>query len=195
MKTELLLLLIIMTVSINAFPYLRKLDDETKTEAECKTLGKDFEEKEKAKCKVKDGESYEVKSQAECQKGTWNEAHCSTTSISDEGKCKGTPVYGEKCTITTESGDSIELTDRDSTNCAETLVWTKSSCSVSTVTEKNICAATTDLTFTAATGKCVDKKSDSDSDKNSDKSSSAASSFNSFLSFKFGLVLIIYLLF
>ena len=197
MKTELFLLLLILAISINAFPYLRKLDDETKTEAECEKDGKGFEATTKATCKVKDAEPYEIESEDECKSGTWTDtAHCSTTVITSETECNGTPSFSEsKCTITI-NGEEKTLTDLDSADKCKDLVWTKAGCSVATVKKKETCeAASTDLTITPAKGKCVDKKSDSDSDKTSDKSNSAATSFNSFLSFKCGLVLITYLLF
>ena len=199
MKTELFLLLLILAISINAFPYLRKLDDESKTEAECKQDGKVLEVVRKAKCQV--GEySYDVESKDQCKKGTWTKAHCSTTKVIFEDDCNGTPTYtpattdpasNAKCTLEI-NGEDREIDDGDrllsSEKCQIALFWTEGSCSETTVIKEGICEATTDPTFTEATGKCVDKKSDSEK-------SSSSSSFNSFLSFKFGLVLITYLLF
>ena len=196
MRTELLLLMVI--IAINSHPYLRKLEDTTVTEESCKKLGKDYKIK-KAICKASDNNEYTVTSQDECKGGTWKDGYCSANSITDKDKCEGTPSYtapadgqtAATCTVTVDS-NVVQITDADrladENKCKEKLFWTDSSCSVATVKEKAICE-TANPTFTVKSAECVDKKSDSE------KSSSASTSFNSFLSFKFALVLVTYLLF
>ena len=113
------------------------------------------------------------------------ESKCSVSEITDSTKCSGTLSYSPavkassaKCTV-----NNIEITDAeflaDSSTCQTKLVWTnKGTCTGSTaVTIKAICDAQKPE-FTAETGKCVDKANS-----------------NSFLSFKFALILVVYLLF
>ena len=193
MRTELLLLLVIMAINSQ---YLRKLED-TDTEESCKKAGKDFKKTTSAKCQRKT-KTYDVESKSECIKGTWT-GTCSAASITEESKCKGTPVFTEAkdgnaatCIVTVD-GNEISITDADrlanSDGCQKELVWDDDNgkCSISGITNKDDCE-TANPTFTEAKGKCVEKSSDSDK-------SSSSTSFNSFLSFKFCLVLITYLLF
>ena len=116
----------------------------------------------------------------------WTPAECTVEEITEETLCTGTPTFKDKveasdakCTLgKTEITDSDRL--KDQTSCETPLVWLTGTCKDSTeVTVEDICKSN-DPEFTAATGKCVDK---------------ASSNSNSFLSFKFALILVVYLLF
>lgn len=117
---------------------------------------------------------------------TWTAAHCSVEDIKEKDNCKDKPSFTPaveasvaKCTL-----DKTEITDSErlasQTACETPLVWLTGTCKNNlAVTVEAICKSK-DPEFTAATIKCVDK---------------ASSNSNSFLSFKFALLLVVYLLF
>ena len=241
MKIQFILVAII-AISLNAYPFLRNLAADT--EESCKAEGKDYEITKSAQCKAGD-KTYNVTSKDECKSGTWEEGSCTISKITEKTKCTGTPTYtaattassatckigeisitdtarlasrdacevalvydseNQKCSVdqtelnenggTACSGTpqytdavtaspakctlgSVEIDETDETKCKATLVkWTEGSCKGNTkVTVKEICNAK-DPEFTEGTGKCVEKANS-----------------NSFLSFKFALLLVVYLLF
>ena len=93
MKAELVLFMV-MIISINSYPFLRKLAD---TAESCKNAGKDYQEGKPAQCKT-GNTVFEVSAESECKVGTWdgNESGvCSGTAATPltETTCKGTPTY------------------------------------------------------------------------------------------------------
>ena len=93
MKAELLLFMI-MIISINSYPFLRKLAD---TEESCKNAGKDYQEGKPAQCKT-GSTVFEVSAESECNVGTWTDITdgvCSGKAATalTETTCKGTPTY------------------------------------------------------------------------------------------------------
>ena len=190
MRIEFLLLLVI--IAINCHPFLRNLADTEKvTKESCEKDGKKYEEVS-ATCTA-GKTTFDVTKQSECVQGKWTEGVCSISTITEKNQCTGNPVYtaaqGEdaaKCTLTLGDGTKIEITDSESLSsedkCQKQLEWkTTGTCSNSAVKNKEDCE-TANPKFTEATGKCVEKET-------------SATSFNTFLSFKFGLILIYYLLF
>ena len=156
MKTELVLFMV-MIISINSYPFLRKLAD---TEESCKNAGKDYQEGKPAQCKTGNA-VFEVSAKSECNVGTWTDnadGVCSGTAATALTKesCKGTPVYTE-AVITTPASCKANNQDVPSgaaskEACDEAVKWTPSKCNVNEISVDN-CAKTT-TTWNPERGTC-----------------------------------------
>ena len=150
MRSQLLLfIIVIMTISIHTYPFLRKLTD---TKDSCTKAGKDYEEIP-AQCKAGD-KIYNVTKKEECQSGKWkalDSPKCSLESITKQSDCTGTPVYtaAVKGPNTCIKGSvDISRLAQDEATCKVTLSWTPGSCSIEGVGQED-CSG--ELTFTPAT--------------------------------------------
>ena len=139
MKTQLLLLIAIMVISLNANPFLRKLAD---TKESCEEAGKDYEITKPAQCKA-GNTIYNVTKKEECVAGKWEKLttpKCSLASITKETDCTGTPVYTaavEASAASCKKGNvDLPKLAVDIATCEVDLTWSQASCSVSEVSEE-----------------------------------------------------------
>ena len=158
MKAE-LALLFIMIISINSFPFLRKLAD---TEESCKNAGKDYQEGKAAQCKT-GNTVFEVTAKSECVTGQWSDNSagvCSGTASPafTQDTCKGTPVYTEpvlNSPATCKAGDkNIESGAASQAACDEAVKWTDTKCNVDGISVENCAKDKTQVTWSDKVEEC-----------------------------------------
>lgn len=147
MRSQLLLFIAIMTISIHTYPFLRKLAD---TKDSCTKAGKDYEEIP-AQCKAGD-KIYNVTKEEECKSGTWkalDTPKCSVSTITKQSDCTGTPKYtaAVKGSNTCKKGETnIPRLATNKDTCEVELKWSEGKCSAEEIKESAKCTGTPTFT-------------------------------------------------
>ena len=126
-------LMVIMAISINSAPFLRRLTEVTETS--CAAEGKDFKAATKAQCQKGDV-VFEVSNEDGCGVGQWTEGEtCSATGEPSftSGTCTGVPEYTKTVTSATCKADGNDVKDGTASEevCKSKVYWTDDThCSV-----------------------------------------------------------------